>query len=114
MVLNKSSKTDTQQCPDGESNLQPLTHESDDPPLYHHAELHITFHGITNQSNHQPLPELVLTIIIHSLRHKTAHKTYKTYKNRYCWHIPQLLGFSPHQFQFHVTCHHPAILLLLS
>jgi len=25
---------------------------------------------------------LVHIIIIHSLRHKTAHKTYKTYKNR--------------------------------
>ena len=23
-----------------------------------------------------------IIIIIHSLRHKTAHKTYKTYKNR--------------------------------
>jgi len=25
---------------------------------------------------------IIIIIIIHSLRHKTAHKTYKTYKNR--------------------------------
>jgi len=35
--------------------------------------------GFSSSVSFQPIDRL---IIIHSLRHKTAHKTYKTYKNR--------------------------------